>query len=173
MQSSIDRLSPTRALGSAQRYLTFRLADETYAVRVLGVQEILRLPPITWLPQLPAHLRGVLNLRGRIIPVIDMRQRFGLASVADNARTCVVVVQVESAQRGKLHMGLVVDAVEEVVQIPDEEIAATPEFGGAVDTAFLVGIAKIKGSVTALLDLNRVLTGDQLDATVALAASAN
>jgi purine-binding chemotaxis protein CheW len=173
MQSPIARSSSARTLGSTQRYLTFRLADETYAVRVLGVQEILQLPPITWIPQLPAHLRGVLNLRGRIIPVIDMRQRFGLTSVEDNSRTCVVVVQIESARRGKLHMGLVVDAVEEVVQIPDEEIAATPEFGGAVDTAFLLGIAKIKGSVTALLDLDRVLTSEQLDATAAVAAATN
>jgi purine-binding chemotaxis protein CheW len=158
-------------LGSAQRYLTFRLAQETYAVRVLGVQEILRLPPITWVPQLPEHLRGVLNLRGRIVPVIDMRQRFGLTAVEDTARTCVVVVQIESARRGQLHMGLVVDGVDEVVQIPDEEIAPTPEFGGAVDTTFLLGMAKIKGNVTALLDLDRILTVEQRDATAAVAVA--
>ena len=155
--------SNAHTLAAAQRYLTFRLAHEIYGVRVLGVQEIIRLPAITRVPQLPAHVRGVFNLRGRVVPVIDMRQRFGLPSADDHGRTCIVVVQVESARRGRLHLGLVVDAVDEVLQIAANEIADTPDFGCRVDTAFLLGLAKVKGAVIALLDLDRVLTGDQLE----------
>ena len=162
----------SHATDSANRYLTFRIAAEIYGVRVLGVQEIIRLPEITRVPQLPPHVRGVLNLRGRIIPVIDMHQRFGLPATDDHSRTCVVVVQVNSTGRGMLQMGLVVDSVEEVLQIAADEIADTPEFGCQVDTAFLLGIAKIKGGVTALLDLDRVLTGDQLDTLAKTAAAA-
>lgn len=159
----------THADSSAHRYLTFRLADEVYGVRVLGVQEIIRLPAITRVPQLPAHVRGVFNLRGRVIPVIDLRQRFVLPVANDQGRTCVVVVQVESANRGLLHMGLVVDAVEDVRQIAPGDIAATPDFGCAVNTAFLLGMAKTEGGVIALLDLDRVLTGNQIEALAEVA----
>jgi purine-binding chemotaxis protein CheW len=158
---------------SASRYLTLRLDHETYGVRVLDVQEIIRLPAIARVPRLPACVRGVLNLRGRIIPVIDLGRRFGLPASVDHDRTCVVVVQVQSASRGTLQMGLVVDAVEEVLQIAGTEISEPPEFGCQMDTAFLLGLAKVKGAVIALLDLDRVLTGEQLEtlaaATIAVA----
>lgn len=156
----IARSTSAHADLSAQRYLTFRIADETYGVRVLGVQEIIRLPVITPVPQLPAHVRGVLNLRGRVIPVINMRQRFGLPAADDHARTCVVVVQVKATNGSVVPMGLVVDSVEEVLQIAAGDIAPTPEFGGRVDTTFLLGLTKVKGNVSALLDLDRVLHGE-------------
>ena len=144
---------------SAHRYLTFWIDREVYGVPVLGVREIIRLPEITRVAQLPGHVRGVLNLRGRIIPVIDMRRRFGLAASDDHGRTCVVVVEVSAAGQGSVPMGLVVDAVDDVVQIGVDEIGDAPEFGGQVDTSFLVGLAKVKGAVIALLDLERALRG--------------
>lgn len=165
-------MKASMSTSAANRFLTFTLARETYGVRVLSVQEILQLTPITRVPQLPAHVRGVINLRGRIIPVIDMRLRFCLPAAPDDSRTCVVVVHITSTRRGDLHMGLVVDAVDEVVQIAQDDISQTPEFGCAVDTAFLLGMAKVKGAVTTLLDLDRVLTGPELDQLAAETSAA-
>ncbi|HVU23581.1 MAG TPA: chemotaxis protein CheW [Opitutus sp.] len=160
----------TDAASPAPRYLTFRLAREIYGVPVLGVQEIIRLPAITSVPQLPPHVRGVFNLRGRVIAIIDLRQRFGVAVADDEIRSCVVVVQVPSSRRGLLHLGLVVDGVEDTRQIAAGEIAATPDFGCAVDTAFLLGIAKTAQGVIPLLNLARVLTDEQVEALPEVAA---
>ena len=145
------------------RYLTFRNNSESYGIRVLAVREIIRQAPITVVPQMPPYIRGVLNLRGRIIPVIDLKHRFGMGVAEVGNRTCIVVVQIDTIACGPIQMGLMVDIVEEVVQIAAADISPTPDFGVSIDTSFLLGIAKVKGEVKILLNLDHVLTGEQVD----------
>lgn len=161
--------APTETTPLDGRYLTFRLGAESYGIDVMKVQEIIRLEPITAVPQLPAHLRGVINLRGRIVPVVDLRVRFGLPKTEDGERTCIIVVQV-AAPRGHMPMGLVVDAVEEVLNIGKNDAAPPPEFGCAVDVAFLRGMARVRNEVKTLLDIDRVVKGNELTATIEAAA---
>ena len=146
----------------AGKYLTFLLEGQSYGIDVLQVREIIRRPAITAVPQMPAHVRGVINLRGKIIPVTDLRLRFGFARAEDTEQTCIVVVQVKLAD-GKLEqMGLIVDGVEEVVNIAAADIEETPDFGAEVSTECFLGMAKIKGIVKTLLDIDRVLSGDAI-----------
>lgn len=146
----------------AGKYLTFHLGDETYGLPVLKVREIIKLVPVTQIPQLPFHIRGVINMRGKIIPVLDLRLKFGLAAIADTERTCIMVVQVMLTSRAEVAMGLVVDAVEEVTNITAGDIEETPEFGTSVDTANIPGMAKLKDKVVSLLNIDRVLGGEQI-----------
>ena len=159
MNESIGPASAARqpATDLAGKYLTFQVGDENYGIPVLRTREIIRLSRITPMPQMPAHVRGVINLRGRIIPVVDLRMRFGLPAAADQERTCIVVVQLHLAARGEVAMGLVVDAVEEVANLAAADIEPTPDFATGQDTRHLVGMAKIKGAVKTLLDLDRLL----------------
>lgn len=142
------------------KYLTFVLGEEYYGIPVLKVREIIRLVPITLVPKMPDYIKGVLNLRGKIIPVVDLRQRFGLPGIKDTERTCIVVVQVEMKDGLKTPMGLIVDAVEEVLNISSGEIEPTPDFGTKLDTDYLLGMAKVKGKVKALLDIDRVIAAE-------------
>ncbi len=160
MPTAVPLYAPPTEL--AGRYLTFRLGSEAYGIGVLAVQEIIRTLAITVVPQLPAHLRGVINLRGRIVPVVDLRRRFGLAGNHEGERACIVVAQVRLGARGLAPMGLLVDSVEEVLSIGETEISPPPEFGCAVDVAFLRGLARVHGEVKALLDLDRVLGEERL-----------
>jgi purine-binding chemotaxis protein CheW len=124
---------------------------------------------ITPVPQMPEFVKGVINLRGRVIPVIDLRVKFGLK--ADfTERTCIVVVQVRLSPESTVQMGLIVDSVEEVVHVSNEEIEPTPEFGARVNTAYLLGMAKVKGQVKTLLDIDRVVAPDAMQ-TIARAAT--
>ena len=171
-----QRESATAVAGQnmAGKYLTFALGGESYAIPVLKVREIIRLTSITTVPQMPAYIRGVINLRGKIIPVMDLRLRFGFAGVANTEQNCIVVVQVKNPTGQATAMGLVVDAVEEVAQLAAVDIEATPDFGAQVDTEYILGMAKIKGAVKALLDIDRVIGGDtaaRLAATTAALAS--
>jgi purine-binding chemotaxis protein CheW len=140
----------------AGKYLTVTLGDEAYGLAVLKIREIIRLQKITPVPQVPEFVKGVINLRGRVIPVIDLRVKFGLK--ADFAeRTCIVVTQVRLPNDTIVQMGVIVDSVEEVVHLPAEEIEPTPEFGAKIDTTYLLGMAKVKGQVKTLLDIDRVV----------------
>jgi purine-binding chemotaxis protein CheW len=143
----------------AGKYLTFTLQNESFGIDVLKVREIIRNHAITAVPQMPAHILGVINLRGKIIPVMDLRQRFAFPRQADTGQTCVVVVQVKAAEGKAMCMGLVVDSVEEVIYLNANEIEETPEFGGQVETEYILGMAKIKGIVKALLDIDKVIGG--------------
>jgi len=148
--------SPTAPVKSAAKYLTVLLASEAYGIAVLKVREIIRLQKITPLPQTPTYVKGVINLRGRVIPVIDLRVRFGLdAGVTE--RTCIVVVQIPLTAGRTAQHGLIVDAVDEVVQLTDSEIQTSPDLGGHIDTSYLLGMARVKGSVKMLLDIDRVV----------------
>ena len=146
------------------KYLTFALGEESYAVDVRKVREIIRLTSITTVPQMPAFIKGVINLRGKIIPVIDLRTRFGLANATTTDTTCIVVVQIQTGANLRRETGLIVDNVEEVLNLSATEIEATPDFGSQVDTEYLLGMAKVKGLVKMLLDLDRVLGSDEAQA---------
>jgi purine-binding chemotaxis protein CheW len=138
------------------KYLTFALGEEEYGVPVLKVREIIKMMDITLVPQVPHHVKGVINLRGKVIPVVDLRLKFGFAEQAYTERTCIIVVEV-ALSSSKVMMGIVVDAVSEVLNISADEIEQTPEFGERVTTDFMKGVAKVKGKVKILLDLDRVL----------------
>lgn len=151
-----------RHQAKAGKYLTFTLREESYGIDVLQVREIIRLPDITTVPQMPAFVRGVINLRGKIIPVIDLRARFGFTDVTDTERTCIIVVQVQLPDGKKTQMGLIVDGVEEVINIGDADIEETPNFGGQICTDYIVGIAKVKGLVKTLLDIDGIVAADTI-----------
>ncbi|MGE3276431.1 MAG: chemotaxis protein CheW [Vicinamibacterales bacterium] len=151
----------------AGKYLTFALGDEEYGLPVLKVREIIKILDITAVPQVPGHVKGVINLRGKVIPVVDLRLKFGFEPQAYTERTCIIVVEV-ALSAGKVMMGMVVDAVSEVLNIAEAEIESTPEFGDRVTTEFIQGMAKIKGRVKILLDLDRVLGAD---GTIAMRAA--
>lgn len=157
---STETIPQKSSAAQAGKYLTFVLGSEHYAVPVLKVREIIRLCDITPVPRMPEHIRGVINLRGKIIPVTDLRLRFDLACAESTDLTCIVVVHVAGAGNTPILIGMIVDAVDEVVNIAGGDIEATPDFGAAFDTTFIVGMAKMKGVVKTLLDIDAVLTSD-------------
>jgi purine-binding chemotaxis protein CheW len=152
----------------AGKYLTVVLENEAYGIAVLKVREIIRMQKITPVPQMPGFVKGVINLRGRVIPVVDLRVKFGLkAEFAE--RTCIVVVQVKLPTEQIVQMGLIVDSVEEVVTLTNEEIEPTPDFGTKIDTSYLLGMAKVKGQVKTLLDIDRVVAPETVQAITQVA----
>lgn len=141
-----------RSIQTMQKYLTFQLAAETYGLPILQVREIIGLMDITRVPRMPGFMLGVVNLRGKVIPVADLRLKFGLPGAVMGRETCIIVVELEA-----LTMGLLVDRVSEVLGISQEEVSATPDFGVSVDTDFILGMAKAKDQVVILLDIQKVL----------------
>ncbi len=154
------RADAVRSTGG--KYLTFVLGRASYGIDVLKIREIIRLVEFTAVPQMPDFVKGVINLRGKIIPVVDLRLKFRLSTAESTERTCIVVVQVDVPGGGKTLMGLVVDSVEEVLNISQNDIEAPPDFGTKLDTSYILGMAKIKGVVKTLLDINRVMTAESL-----------
>ena len=152
---NVSKLTGARA--QAGKYLTFQLASEVYGLEVLKVHEIIGLMAITKVPKMPTFIRGIINLRGKLIPVIDMREKFGLPKYDDSVKTCIIVVQITEKD---LHVtiGILVDAVAEVLDIPKSNIEATPSFGSDVNTQFILGIGKIADKVVMLLDIDKILT---------------
>jgi purine-binding chemotaxis protein CheW len=145
----------------AGKYLTFQLGAEEYGIQVLQVREIIGVQDITTVPQTPAYIKGVINLRGRIAAVVDLRLKFGLSAAEYTSRTCIVVVQVRGSG-GPVQIGLLVDAVCEVALLPASEIEDTPDFGVSMPSPFLLGLAKTKGKVRILLDIDAVLSMSEL-----------
>jgi purine-binding chemotaxis protein CheW len=152
--------TPTTSL--AGKYLTFILSRGSYGIPVLKVREIIRQTSITPVPQMPAYVKGVINLRGKIIPVIDLCLKFGLEPHSSAEGACIVVVQVKGTDQLPINLGLAVDGVEEVCHFAAGDIEATPEFGATVDTSCILGMAKVKNLVKTLLDIDRVLGGPAL-----------
>jgi purine-binding chemotaxis protein CheW len=138
------------------KYLTFTLAKEDYGIGILKIKEIIGMMPITKVPRCPEFVRGVINLRGKVIPVMDLRMRFGVDAAEYTERTCIVVVEVDSGS-GNLMVGLIVDSVSEVLNIKSDDIEETPGFGTQVNTNYILGMAKMSGGVKILLDIDRVL----------------
>jgi len=143
------------------KYLIFQLGNEEYGVAVLKVREIMKLLDITPIPQTPPHVKGVINLRGKVIPVIDLRMRFQLEDQAYTAHTCIVVIRT-IGEEGETLMGAIVDGVVEVLLLNQTEIEDTPDFGVGAQTPYLLGIAKVKGKVKILLDIDRVMNDQEL-----------
>ena len=143
------------------KYLTFYLANEVYGLEILKVREIIGYMEITAVPQTPDHIRGVINLRGQVIPVVDLRTTFGMASTEVTDQTCIIVVEIADMD-GTFNTGIIVDRVQEVLDIAGKDIEPTPQMGRAVNTDFILGMGKIGDSVKILLDIDRVLTGDDL-----------
>ena len=151
----------------AGKYLVFQLAREEFGIRVLKVREIMGVQDITAVPQTPAHVKGVINLRGKVIPVVDLRLKFGLPEIEYTQRTCIIVVQAQGDSSPML-IGIIVDGVAEVLNLAAADIEDSPDFGG-VETPYLLGMAKIKGKVKILLDIDQVLTTQDLCGLGALA----
>lgn len=152
----LDTLSGHSHVASAGgQYLTFALGQEEYGVEILKVQEIKGYPVITPIPNTPPHVKGVMNLRGTIIPVVDLRMRLGMAEAQSTRCTVIVVVKV-----GSKTVGLVMDSVSDVLDIPKADIQATPDFGATVDTGFISGMAKAGDHVIVILDIETVLRGE-------------
>jgi len=145
----------------AGKYLTFHLANEEFGIRVLKVREIMGLQEITAVPQTPSHIKGVINLRGKVVPVIDLRLKFGLPIAEYTQRTCIIVTQVQGESSSVL-MGIVVDGVSEVLNLTGPEIEDTPDFGEEISGRYLLGMAKIKGKLKILLDIDKVQTAQEV-----------
>ena len=147
----------------AGKYLTFFLGEETYGIPVLKVREIISMLPITQVPQVPAYMKGVINLRGKVIPVVDLRAKFSMSEAEATASTCIVVVQIHGLDNQIKLIGLIVDAVEEVANIAQSEIEPTPDFGGSISVQYILGMAKIKGAVKSLIDIDQIIAADTIE----------
>jgi purine-binding chemotaxis protein CheW len=143
------------------KYLTFTLAAEEYGIGILKIKEIIGMLPITSVPQTPEFVKGVINLRGKVIPVMDLRLRFGMPPIDYTERTCIIVVEI-AGQSGNILVGIVVDAVSEVLNIKAADIEKTPTFGTKLNTDYILGMAKMEGGVKILLDIDQVLGRDEL-----------
>lgn len=144
------------------KYLTFSMADEEYGIGILKVKEIIGMMPVTTVPQTPEFVKGVINLRGKVIPVVDLRLRFGMESIDYTERTCIIVVEI-AGPSGTVMIGIVVDSVSEVLNIKSEDIEDTPTFGAKLNTDYILGMAKMEGGVKILLDIDRVLSSIEVD----------
>jgi purine-binding chemotaxis protein CheW len=153
--------SSSAVLSRANKYLTFQLGGESYGLEILKVQEIIGIMTVTRVPRTPGFMRGVINLRGKVIPVIDLRLKFSMASREDTDRTCIIVVRVVDDAR-EVTMGVIVDEVSEVQTIDESQIEPPPSFGTTMDTEFILGMGKAGDKVVILLDVDRVLSGGEI-----------
>jgi len=145
------------------KYLTFTLANEDYGIGILKIREIIGMMPITAVPQTPPFVKGVINLRGKVIPVMDLRLRFDMEEIEYTERTCIIVVEIAGAS-GRIQIGNVVDSVSEVLNIKGEDIEDSPTFGTKLDTEYILGMAKMEGGVKILLDIDKVLSAEEVAA---------
>ncbi len=159
--AAAEAIEASRNLGG--KYLTFMLGKEGYGLEILKVREIIGMMDITSVPRTPEFVKGVINLRGKVIPVIELRLKFEMEAVERTEQTCIIVVDVMGVE-----MGIIVDQVSEVLDISGEDIEEAPRFGMEIDTNFILGMGKQGGRVTILLDIGRVLTGGELDSLKAM-----
>lgn len=144
------------------KYLTFTLEKEEYGIGILKVKEIIGMMPITSVPRTPDFVKGVINLRGKVIPVMDLRLKFDMGEIPYTDRTCIIVVEIDTNSETVL-IGIVVDAVSEVLNIQEEDIEETPAFGRKLNTEYILGMAKIDGKVKILLNIDRVLSIEEIE----------
>ncbi|MBI4632591.1 MAG: purine-binding chemotaxis protein CheW [Deltaproteobacteria bacterium] len=144
------------------KYLTFSLAGEEYGIGILKVKEIIGMMAITMVPQTPSFVKGVINLRGKVIPVVDLRLKFALEAMDYMERTCIIVVEI-GRENGHVLIGIVVDSVSEVLNIKAGDIEETPNFGNRLNTDYIMGMAKAGGGIKILLDIDKVLNDESLD----------
>jgi len=159
------------------QYLTFQLAGEVFALGILNVKEIIEFGSITQIPMMPPFIRGVLNLRGAVVPVIDLMARFGGAPAAVGRRTCIVIIEITQTIDGsdvRQDIGVVVDCVNEVLEVPASDIEPPPAFGAKIRADFIQGMGKVAGNFVIILNTERVLSVDEMTALTRLSApSAN
>ncbi len=152
----MDALS-TKAKVTHGKFLTFVLNDEVYGIEILKVREIIGLMDITNVPQTPDYIKGVINLRGKVIPVIDLRLKFSMLEGERTPETCTIVVEVDNTS-----IGIIVDMVSEVLEIKGEEIEDAPQLGQGIDTNFMMGLGKTKDAIVILLDIAKILSTEEL-----------
>jgi purine-binding chemotaxis protein CheW len=157
------KLALAEGADEARQYLTFSLAGEMYAVAILNVKEIIEYGTLTEIPMMPGFIRGVINLRGAVVPVIDLAARFGGKQTEVGRRTCIVIVEL-AENDARQDVGIVVDAVSEVLEIPPAEIEPPPAFGARIRTDFIAGMGKVAGKFVIILDVRRVLSVDEMAA---------
>jgi purine-binding chemotaxis protein CheW len=143
------------------KYLTFTLDEEEYGIGILKVKEIIGMMDITTVPRTPEFIKGVINLRGKVIPIIDLRLKFEMGKIPYTDRTCIIVVEIDS-EKGTILIGIVVDAVSEVLNIQEGEIEETPAFGTQLNTDYILGMAKTEGGVKILLNIDKVLSIEEI-----------
>lgn len=151
----------TTVAGPEGKHLTFTLANEEYGISILKIKEIIGMISITSMPQTPAYVKGVINLRGKVIPVIDLRLKFGMEGIEYNDRTCIIVLDIEN-QNSALMTGIVVDSVSEVLNIKNDDIEDAPHFGATLAGDYISGLAKSEDSVKILLDIDRILKAEEM-----------
>lgn len=145
----------------AGKYLTFYLADEEYAVEILKVQEIIQMQNVTKVPRVPPFVRGIINLRGKVIPILELRIKFGMDSVEDTDKTAIVVIKISNGE-SDVTTGIIIDDVKEVKDLEAGNIEAAPSFGTDIDTDFIMGICKAETNVSILLDIDKILTDKEV-----------
>lgn len=156
-----DSIGEKSMIEKAGKYLTFSLAGEEYGIGILKIKEIIGMMPVTTVPQTPEFVKGVINLRGKVIPVVELRLRFGMDAADYTERTCIIVVEISGAS-GKIQIGIVVDSVSEVLNIKSEDIEETPTFGAKLNISYILGMAKMEGGVKILLDIDQVLSNEEI-----------
>lgn len=164
MANTVDMLQENNE-GRAElagKYLTFELGGESYGLEILKVHEIIKMLEITKIPRTPHYVKGVINLRGKIMPVIDLRRTFGMEEAEESRNTCIIVVQVQRGDTAVI-LGVIVDKVSEVMEIGKDEIEPAPSLGTQVDTQFILGMAKTRDSVKILLDMDKVMSEEEME----------
>jgi purine-binding chemotaxis protein CheW len=157
-----------------KQYLTFLLGGERFSIAIACIKEIIWYANLTEVPMMPACIRGVINLRGAVVPVMDLSARFGKPATLVTKSTCIVIIEIDGGEDGeRQHMGIVVDAVQAVLEIAASEIEPAPSFGARIRSDFIEGIAKVGGQFVILLDVNRVLSAEEIGAMGRAAASSD
>jgi purine-binding chemotaxis protein CheW len=162
--SDISTLESNCKVTTTGKFLTFLVGRESYGISVLQVREIIKLAPITAIPQAPAYVKGVINLRGKIVPVVDLRLKFNQSAVQATERTCIIVVEAHLSGSRSTQIGIIVDGVEDVANLTAADVETPPEFGAKVSTDYIAGMAKIKGAVKTLLNIDKVLASSDIPA---------
>ena len=154
----MEALAEKKITEQEGKYLAFILNNETYGIEILRVREIIGLMDVTTVPQTPEYMKGVINLRGKVIPVIDLRLKFSMQEKEHTDETCVIVVEVNNTS-----IGIIVDSVSEVLEITRGEIEESPHFGQDIDTSYIMGLGKVKEKIVILLDIEEILSSEELD----------
>jgi len=149
-------------VGEEQQYLTFLLSGEMFAIAILNIKEIIEYGSLTEVPMMPGFIRGVINLRGSVVPVVDLSARFGRSRTEISRRTCIVIIEVENGDESKQDIGVMVDSVSEVLEIPRSEIEPPPAFGAKIRVDFMHGMGKVAGKFVIILNANKVLSVEEL-----------
>ena len=150
------------ASGSLQKFLTFALAGEEYGISIMKIKEIIGMMPVTVLPQTPDYVKGVINLRGKVIPIIDLRLKFNLEPADPTERTCIIVIETEAEDHSQTLVGLIIDAVSEVVTLKGDEVEPAPTMQTQFHEQLILGLAKCENGVKILLDIDKVINHDEL-----------